>query len=144
MSSTTSKEAVDWSSYATKAIHEAGLRRSEPRQMVIELLAGQDCAMTALEMDERLDRVGRATVYRAIDQLEQLGLIQKVDLGSVHGYEKIDPSGHHHHHIVCDECGRVQPFEDDRLERAIHKVRRPGFRIETHEVILRGHCTDCD
>lgn len=145
MNPTKPKDVTDWSSHAANTIHEAGLRRSVPRQKVVELLASEDCAITALDMDGRLDGVGRATVYRAIDQLEQLGLVQKVDLaGNAHGYEKVDPSGHHHHHIICDECGRVQPFEDERLEQAIHKLHPSGFQIETHEVVLRGHCADCN
>lgn len=144
MSTAVQGQTTDWSAFAEEEIHKAGLRRSTPRQKVIDLMAGQDCAITALEMDAQLDGVGRATVYRAIEQLEELGLIQKVDVGgSALGYETIDPSGRHHHHLVCEECGRVQPFEDDRLEQAIHKVSQPGFEIETHEVTFRGRCADC-
>mgnify|MGYP001431429184 CR=1 FL=1 len=138
------KREKDWAAFANERIAQAGLRRSLPRQRVIDLLAGQDCAITALEIDARLDGVGRATVYRAIEQLEALGLVQRVDLGSsAFGYEKLDPSGHHHHHIVCDHCGRIEPFEDEALEEAIHDIRRQGFRLETHEVTLHGHCQDC-
>ena len=133
-----------WSDYAEARIGEAGLRRSAPRRRVIDLLAGRDCAVTALEIDAELDGVGRATVYRAIDQLEELGLVRKIDLGSsAHGYEKVEPSGHHHHHIVCDDCGKVEPFEDEALEDAIHDIHRKGFKLKTHEVTLHGHCSDC-
>lgn len=134
-----------WSEIARDRIAAAGLRRSLPRQRVIDLLAEQDCALTALQIDAKLDGVGRATVYRAIEQLEELGLAQKVDLGgSAHGYEKLEPSGHHHHHIVCDDCGKVEPFEDAALEEAIHDIHRKGFKLETHEVTLHGHCSDCN
>lgn len=137
-------EITDWSEYANRRIAEAGLRKSAPRQRVIELLAARNCAETALRIDAELEGVGRATVYRAIEQLEDLGLVQKVDLGgSAHGYEKVDPSGHHHHHIVCDDCGKVEPFEDEALEVAIHEIRPKGFKLETHEVTLHGHCPDC-
>ena len=135
----------DWAGYASEKIAEAGLRKSAPRQKVIEQLAGRDCAATALQIDADLEGVGRATVYRAIEQLEELGLVRKVDLGgSAHGYEKVEPSGHHHHHIVCDDCGKVEPFEDEALEEAIHEIRRKGFELETHEVTLHGHCADCN
>jgi len=137
-------ESSNWSEFAGQQIAEAGLRRSAPRQRVIELLAGRDCAVTALEIDAELDGVGRATVYRAIEQLEELGLVQKIDLGgSAHGYEKLEPSGHHHHHIVCDDCGKVEPFEDEALEVAIHDISRKGFSLESHEVTLHGHCQEC-
>lgn len=137
-------ESVSWSEYSTRRIAEAGLRRSAPRQRVIDLLASRNCAVTALAIDAELEGVGRATVYRAIEQLEELGLIQKVDLGgSAQGFEKLEPSGHHHHHIVCDKCGKVEPFEDEGLEKAIHGIKRKGFKLETHEVTLHGRCADC-
>lgn len=144
MSPAPAKQATSWSEFARERISDEGLRQSVPRQRVIDLLAGQECAITALEIDARLDGVGRATVYRAIEQLEELGLIRKVDLvGSAHGYETVDPSGHHHHHMVCDECGKVEPFEDEALEAAIHDIKRKGFSLENHEVTLHGHCEDC-
>ncbi|MCB0870655.1 MAG: transcriptional repressor [Solirubrobacterales bacterium] len=142
--STVADQEVDWTSHAESRIHEAGLKKSGPRGRVIESLAGRDCAATALEIDAELEGVGRATVYRAIEQLEELGLVQKVDLGgSAFGYEKVDPSGHHHHHIVCDDCGKVEPFEDEALEEAIHDIHRKGFKLEKHEVTLHGQCQDC-
>ena len=112
---------------------------------MVELLGEQTCAITPLEADSRLDGVGRATVYRAIEQLEDLGLIQKIDIGGDSAaYEKVDPRGHHHHHLVCSECGKVIPFEDDDLENAIHSIStRDGFQIETHDITLRGICADC-
>lgn len=135
----------DWTGYAFEVLSEAGYRSGGARRKVVELFGEQDCAITALELDGRLDRVGRASVYRAIDQLEALGLIQKIDVGGDSAaYERIDPTGHHHHHLVCDSCGRVIPFEDPDLERAIHSIStRDHFRVESHEITLRGICSDC-
>jgi Fur family ferric uptake transcriptional regulator len=112
----------------------------------VDLLGTQDCALTALEIDRRLPDVGRATVYRALEQLEGLGLIQRVDLsGGSAGYEPVDPSGHHHHHIVCEQCGRVVAFEDEGLEQAIVALaQRPDFNVSSHEVTLRGECAICE
>jgi Fur family transcriptional regulator, ferric uptake regulator len=112
---------------------------------VVEVLGEERCALTALEIARRLPGVGRATVYRALEQLEGLGLIQKVDVGGeAAGYERVEPSGHHHHHIVCEQCGRVIAFEDDRLEQAIGALaKRPDFNVSSHEVTLRGQCSRC-
>ena len=136
---------ADWSERAMRALSEAGFRSGGGRRQVVELLGRQRCALTALEIDEKLDDVGRATVYRALDQLERLGLIQRVDVGGdAAGYERIDPGGHHHHHIVCEQCGRVVAFEDDRLEKAIVALaKRPDFTVSSHEVTLRGECESC-
>jgi Fur family transcriptional regulator, ferric uptake regulator len=134
-----------WSDRALVALSEAGFRRGGGRRQVIRLLEGQGCALTALEIDRRLPGVGRATVYRALEQLEGLGLIQRVDLGGdAAGYERVDPGGHHHHHIVCSQCGRIIAFEDDQLEEAIVALaKRPDFVVSSHEVTLHGECASC-
>jgi Fur family transcriptional regulator, ferric uptake regulator len=135
-----------WSDRATTALSEAGFRSGGGRRQVVDLLGTEGCAITALEIDERLPAVGRATVYRALEQLESLGLIQRVELGGdAAGYERVDPSGHHHHHIVCRQCGRVVAFEDEGLEQAIVALaKRPDFKVSSHEVTLRGKCANCE
>jgi Fur family ferric uptake transcriptional regulator len=139
------QESGPWVDHALEQLSEAGYRRGGSRTRVVEMLGEQDCAITPLELDDRLDGVGRATVYRAIEQLEELGLVQRIDLGGDSAaYEKVDPRGHHHHHLVCNRCGRVIPFEDEDLEKAIHSLStRDGFSIQSHEITLRGICADC-
>jgi Fur family ferric uptake transcriptional regulator len=134
-----------WTERALSALAEAGFRSGGGRRQVVELLGEEGCALTALEIDKRLPGVGRATVYRALEQLEGLGLIQRVDVkGDAAGFERVDPSGHHHHHIVCEQCGRLVAFEDDRLEQAIIALaERPDFKVSSHEVTLRGECSSC-
>jgi Fur family ferric uptake transcriptional regulator len=138
-------KAADWTGHALHSLSEAGYRRGGSRRRVVELLGRQDCATTALELDGQLGEVGRASVYRAIEQLEELGLIQKIDIGGDSAaYEKIDPKGHHHHHLVCNDCGKVIPFEDENLETAIHSISaRDDFQIESHDITLRGTCHSC-
>ncbi len=138
-------DVTDWTGHALARLGEAGFRRGGSRTRVVELLGRQDCAITPLELDQQLKGVGRATVYRAVEQLESLGLIQKIDIGGESAaYEKVDPKGSHHHHLVCNECGRVIPFEDDDLENAIHSISaRDDFRIESHDITLRGICRNC-
>jgi Fur family ferric uptake transcriptional regulator len=135
-----------WAQRALAALSEAGFRRGGGRRQVVGLLEEQGCALTALEIDEKLPDVGRATVYRALEQLEGLGLIQRVAVGGdAAGYERVDPSGHHHHHIVCEQCGRVMTFEDEGLEQAIVALaQRPDFTVSSHEVTLRGECAICE
>jgi len=134
-----------WADHALSELSEAGFRNGASRRRVVELLGDQSCAITALDLDARLDGVGRATVYRALEQMEDLGLVQKIGLGGESaGYEKVDPEGHHHHHIVCVDCGKVIPFEDPKLEKAIHAIsKRDGFTIQSHDITLRGTCDAC-
>lgn len=135
---------MTWAERAKTRFDEAGFRSGAARRRVIELLDGEHCAVTALEIDRRLPSVGRATVYRTLEQLEQLELVHRVDVGGeVVAYERNDPS-QHHHHIVCVRCGRLIPFEDNRLEQAIHALgEKAEFEIVSHDVLLRGLCPAC-
>jgi Fur family ferric uptake transcriptional regulator len=135
----------DWTELALTALRRAGYRSGGARRQVIELLGGEECALTALDIDRRLDSVGRASVYRALEQLEQLGLVQRLEVGGeAAGYERRDPGWDHHHHLVCERCGAIVPFADEELERAIDAVSdASAFRVLSHEVVLRGSCGAC-
>jgi Fur family transcriptional regulator, ferric uptake regulator len=143
-------QAPGWTDYAHERLASTGYRRGGGRSALIELLDGQECALSAQEIEDRLRggerKVGRATVYRVLDELDRLGLIARVEIGDgVTRYESLFPDGaEHHHHLVCDSCGKLIPFMDDELERAIRRVaRREGFAIEDHDVTLHGACADC-
>ena len=143
--------AVDttWTEHALAMLGEAGYRRGGARTAVVEALARHNCAVTALELEEELRRrkvrVGRASVYRALELLEELRLVQRFEAArGIAGYERVDPSGHHHHHAICRRCGRMEPFEDRGLERAIGQVsEQVPFEIAEHDVVLRGLCERC-
>jgi Fur family ferric uptake transcriptional regulator len=128
---------------------EAGHRASAPRQEVIEAVASLGCSVTAREVSdllrERGSGVGLASIYRALDLLERLGLIKRFEVGEgIARYEPAHPSGEHHHHVVCDTCGKVEPFEDGALEQAIHRLSdKVSFEVAAHDVTLHGECPDC-
>jgi Fur family transcriptional regulator, ferric uptake regulator len=138
-----------WAEHALAMLAKAGYRRGGARTAVVEALARHDCAVTALDLEEELRRrkvrVGRASVYRALELLEELGLAQRLEAArGIASYERVDPSGHHHHHAICRRCGRVEPFEDRSLERAIEQVSgRVPFDVAEHDVVLRGLCERC-
>ena len=71
--------------------------------------------------------------------------MQRIDVGQgVARYERHQPDGDHHHHLVCDSCGQIAPFEDPALEQAIERVSRSlSFAVDDHDVVLHGACSDC-
>jgi Fur family ferric uptake transcriptional regulator len=135
---------MSWADLAIRRLGEAGYRSGGSRRRVVNLLDRETCAVTALEIDRRLDSVGRASVYRTLEQLEQLHLVQRVEIGGdAAGYERVDPALHHHH-IVCEQCGRLAPFASEALEEAIEAVSRQSeFAVAAHDVVLRGTCSRC-
>jgi Fur family ferric uptake transcriptional regulator len=141
--------ATDWTEHTTRALSQAGYRSSAPREEVIGAIAELGCSITAREiadlLRERGSGVGLASIYRALELLDRLGLVQRFDVGEGVGrYEAALPGGDHHHHLVCDSCGTVEPFEDDTLEDAIHGLSgKTDFAIAAHDVTLHGECPAC-
>ena len=129
------------------ALSEAGVRRSEPRRAVAELIASRDGHFTARELvDDAAGRrlgVGRATVFRALELFADLRLVERLDLPSgEHAYVVCEPV--HHHHVVCSRCGRSTEVEDCGMSAVAREVaRRTGYRIERHRLELFGICPDC-
>jgi Fur family ferric uptake transcriptional regulator len=138
-----------WTESALEGLLAAGLRRGGARRAVVEYLAVQDCCCSAQEIHDGIRAAGGATgvasVYRALDTLAELRLVQRVDVGD--GIARFEPSrdgAHHHHHLVCDDCGKVEPFTDAPLERALERAAgRLGYAMEQHDVVLRGACDTC-
>ncbi|MBA2523255.1 MAG: transcriptional repressor [Solirubrobacterales bacterium] len=142
--------ASAWIEHAEGELRRAGHRASSPRTAVLELIARQECVLSAREIADELraggGEVGVATVYRTLELLEGMRLVQRLDVGGASArYEPAMPGGeHHHHHLVCDRCGRVTPFEDPELERAIDDLgERLDYLVADHDVILRGSCPAC-
>lgn len=145
-----SRTSAPWAEHAGERLAAAGYRRGGARRAVVELLAREGCARSALEIEQRLRddgarEVSRASVYRVLEELEELRLVARVELGDgLSRYEPVHPDGHHHHHLVCDSCGTLAPFSDPALERAIHGVaERLAFDVSDHDITLRGVCRAC-
>ncbi len=138
-----------WAEATLAALLAKGLRQGGARRAVVQLLGEQDCCLTAQEILDRLAgserRVGIASVYRILDLLTTEGYVQRIEVGSgTFRYEPIHRSGDHHHHLVCDNCGKVEPFEDLGLEQALHRVEQgSGYDVSLHDVVLHGSCAGC-
>jgi Fur family ferric uptake transcriptional regulator len=138
-----------WAERAYRELALRGHRAGGARSAVIERLASEDgcCTATQLSMElRRGDRaVGTASVYRALAALQDAGLVHAFDLGDgERRWELVHADGAHHHHLVCDACGRTVAFDDPVLEQAIeHVADRLGAEVAAHDVVLHGRCMAC-
>jgi Fur family transcriptional regulator, ferric uptake regulator len=140
---------ADWTDHALTTLEREGYRAGSARRTVVELLGRQHCCLSAKEITDALRAEGRevglASVYRALEVLDELRLVQRLDAGEgVVRYEPAHAGGEHHHHIVCDVCGSVASYEYEELERAIGSLAgRLNWSVESHDVVLRGRCPRC-
>lgn len=134
-------------------LKEKGLKVTKQRILVLEALACcEDKHLTAEEIYEIVKadfpEIGLATVYRTIQLLVELDLVESVQLGDGYvRYEigKLDSEeAHHHHHLICLECGKVISFRDDLLDELEARIMESAsFQVINHEVKLYGYCKEC-
>ena len=138
-----------WAARARRVLTESGHRSGQARSAVVALLDAQACARSAFEIEDALRASGRpvarASIYRILDELERLRLVQKLQIGQeMARYEPVRGGDGHHHHLVCDSCGTVTPFTDEGVEDAIRRLsRRVPMRVAEHEIVLHGSCRSC-
>lgn len=140
---------TDWEAAARAALKKGGHRAGGARGAVVSSLGRQDCCLSAHEISQELHQsgsdVGIASIYRALELLHGMGLVQRVEFGEGSArYEPVIPGGEHHHHAVCEKCGRVTPFEDEGLERQLERLAgRLKHSMRGHDLIIRGECPRC-
>ena len=130
------------------ALRKEGLLYTPQRQIIWGEICKTDDHRDAEEIYFKIKqgghKVSRATVYRTIDVLVNNNLVRKLVLGDGRNrYEnKLDSS--HHDHIVCIQCGRIDEFMDENIERLQDEIaKKYQFKIVRHIHQLFGLCMDC-
>lgn len=128
-------------------LREAGYKITPPRLAVLEVIQREGEHLNPQEILEQAQAIhpqtGRATVYRTLELLTNLGIVRPIYVGDS-GPTYIRAEGGHHH-LVCSCCGRVVDFEQcvaDSMERELEE--RFGFRIQSHLLEFYGLCADCN
>lgn len=129
------------------ALDRSDYRVTAPRREVARLVADRSGHFSAADLVEaaraRRLAIGRATIFRTLEVLAELDLVERIDLPTgEHAYVACEPS--HHHHVVCSGCGRNEDIDDAGLRTVVRDIaRRTGYRIDDHRLELFGRCADC-
>jgi Fe2+ or Zn2+ uptake regulation protein len=140
-----SKNTAEW----LRQLQAHGYRLTAPGKAVVETIAASQHALTPLEVfeqaRERYSRLGLVTVYRTLEKLEEINLVQRVH--RPHGCQAfIAACSGHQHLLICLQCGRVEFFsgEGDQMERLMSQVSlESGYQVQQHWVQLFGLCQLC-
>jgi len=128
-------------------LKKAGLRATLPRLRVFQLLENSgERHMSAEDIYKALlesgDDVGMATVYRVLTQFETAGLVNRHHFEG-HSVFELD-QGEHHDHILCVQCGKVDEFVDETIERRQREIaEQAGYEMTDHSLYIYGVCMDC-
>lgn len=135
-------------------LREKGLKVTQQRMLVLQKLAENTGSHMAAEdifevIKEGYPEIGLATVYRTLQLLLEMQLVDRINLddGCVRyeiGHLFEGDTKHNHHHLICRGCGKVLPFEDDLLEELERHIEEDaGFHVLDHELKFYGLCKEC-
>ena len=124
-------------------LEDKGYRSTSPRQALVRTVAAKDRHFTAEEIRKDVPQVGRATVFRSLNLLEETGILCRVLLED--GSLRYQLSYHgHHHHLICTECGVSEDLVGCDIEGMLkEKAGRHHFQMEGHRLEVYGRCSDC-
>lgn len=131
--------------HADQVCQRAGARLTATRRQVLELLWTSHQPRKAYdilaEMSKKDSAAKPPTVYRALDFLQDLGLVHKVE--SLNAY--IGCNGNHaHQYLICQKCGTVADIHDTQLTQAVEtKARQKGFKVASSVIEIKGQCERC-
>ena len=123
----------------------SGYRITEARRQICLLLAGEpEGHLSAADVLDGVSGVDQSTVYRTLEALERVGLVEHIHMGHGAGAYHVAPAGNDHHHLVCEACGTVVDVPLSRVRAAVDDVARShGFLVDTAHFALVGRCTSC-
>lgn len=135
---------------STKELKEAGLKATLPRLKILEILENSSEEQRHMSAEEVYDllrvqdeKIGLATIYRVLTQFEGAGLVNRHNFEGGHAVFELN-EGHHHDHILCVKCGRVDEFVDQTIEQRQKDIAAEhGFTITDHSLTIYGICGDC-
>jgi Fur family ferric uptake transcriptional regulator len=130
-------------------LKKAGLKITLPRLKILQILekasdqhhlSAEDVYRILLESGED---IGLATVYRVLTQFQEAGLVTRHNFEGGHSIFELN-HGHHHDHLVCVKCGRVEEFVDPIIEERQQAIAsKAGYEITDHSLNIYGICKQC-
>jgi Fur family ferric uptake transcriptional regulator len=122
-------------------LRDQNMSRTKPRRLVYKALASNGPQTPSVLVLNLKGLTDRATVYRTIEFFLANRIAVRVGDGEIELGEAFRP---HHHHLVCNLCGRSESVDDTVLETALREAAiRQGFILESHQVELTGLCATC-
>jgi Fur family ferric uptake transcriptional regulator len=123
------------------------LKLTPPRKLILAALFNQHGPFSAEDLFSRFTKKNcdLATVYRTLSSLEEAKIIRRCEFGDgVARYELSDPDHAHHHHLICNQCKKIEVIDLSTIEDSIDRAaKKTGFKHVSHILEFFGICPDC-
>ena len=129
----------------TKLLKEKGLSVTSPRKMILGLLMKEHGPFTAEEILHKLPKnsCDQATVYRCLNQFVDVQLVNTSFLEKDLAHFEYNDPGHHHHHIICKICKKIESMHDCLLEKIELSLQKKGYKEIQHRLEFFAVCESC-
>ena len=130
-------------------IRNLGLKVTGPRLKILSIFEESRSRHLSAEdvyqaLKTKSSEIGMATVYRALSNFEKVGILVKSTFDNGKAVFEIN-QGIHHDHLICMECGEVEEFVDEEIERRQKQIAiKRGFTLKNHSLALYGSCNKPD
>ena len=133
----------------TQELRDVGLKVTLPRVKILEIMEREtdERHLNAEQVYKILlsenEEIGLATIYRVLTQFEAAGLVTRHHFEGCNSVFELN-KGHHHDHVVCVKCGKVDEFTDEVIEERQNQIAQElGYELTDHSLYLYGLCPDC-
>ena len=133
-----------------RELKKRGQRITYQREMILKIFMESEGAHFGAEeiyriLLERRSRISKATVYRTLTLLSDLGILNKIEFGDgIVRYELTSFNGKNHNHLICKICGKIVEFSSDKFDELMKDISdETGYKIENYQIKLYGICPDC-
>ena len=124
----------------------SGLKRTQSRLKVMEILEKENSPVDVVHIIGHVknleDKIDQATIYRILETFYKKGIIDRLEFGE--GKFRYELKKGDHHHLICDNCGRVEDIEDNFINKIEKEVQNEkGFIVKKHNLEFFGLCRNC-
>lgn len=127
----------------SKLLEDSGIEATAARTRVLDVCLNANSPLSVADVAKKVGSTAHlATIYRTLEKLATANLLTRVDFQE--GKFRYEYVHDHHHHAVCEGCGKVAEVQDDKLENMMDKIKvEKGFSITRHALELFGLCQSC-
>lgn len=133
-----------------RELKKRGQRITYQREIILKIFMESEGTHLGAEevyriLLERRSRISKATVYRTLSLLADIGILDKIEFGDgVVRYELASFDGKSHNHLICKVCGRIVEFESNKVDELMEEISsKTGYKIDNYQIKLYGICPEC-
>jgi Fur family ferric uptake transcriptional regulator len=132
--------------HALSDLKKSKLKVTPPRKAILIALSANHGPFTAEQVHKLMAKniCDMATVYRCLASLAEAGILRRVEFGDLSSrYELAETDDSHHHHLICNQCKRIEIVDDPGIEQIDRFAKKRGFSDVSHSLEFFGICPQC-